>query len=253
MTPIICKVNMANVMKEPGHRAEIHTQFLFGDEALVKESNEGQWIQVESACGQTRGWVLRSQFQTYDGPFPIERSHILLGNCLLGGDHSPQMLVSGTYLPSSEALVADRYAEVISLRDFSFEEANQLKVLTSFLKAPYRWGGTSVYGVDCSGLSKIFYKFYDIHLPHLASAQMEFGTVLDFLPNGQCGDLAFFEDAQHEINHVGILLNSQQIIHASESNGEVAVDFIDMEGIVNRHSGERTHRLRIIKRLLATA
>lgn len=243
---------MANVMKEPGHRGEVHTQFLYGDEAVILESNQSQWIQVESLCAQTRGWVLRSQFQTSEDDTPMRPTHILLGNRSLEGDHSPQMLVSGTYLPASEALHTDSLSEVIALQDFPFNEAHSLKILKSFLKAPYRWGGTSIYGVDCSGLSKIFYKFYGIHLPHLAAAQMEFGTVLDFLPNGQCGDLAFFEDAQQEINHVGILLNNHQIVHASESNGEVAVDYIDVEGITNRHSGVRTHRLRIIKRLLST-
>ena len=111
------------------------------------------------------------------------------------------------------------------------------------------WGGTSIYGIDCSGLSKIFYKFFGLHLPHLASAQMELGTVLDFLPNAVCGDLAFFENEENEINHVGVLLNDHEIIHASETNGRAMIDNIDHQGIINRVSGKRTHQLRLIKRL----
>jgi len=84
----------------------------------------------------------------------------------------------------------------------------------------------------------------------LASAQILQGEVLDFLENANCGDLAFFENDASEINHVGILLNANEIIHASETNGKVAIDSMDNHGIVNKKTGKRTHSLRIIKRLL---
>ena len=252
MNRIVCGVTIANVMKEPSHRAELHTQFLYGDVATILETTLTQWIKVISEQHQTTGWVLKSQFQNIESEAPVIQSHILFGNRFFTHDGSALPLLSGTYLSPSEAMVADSFSEAITLSTFSFDEPNKLKVLTSYLKASYHWGGTSIYGIDCSGLSKMFYKFFDLHLPHLASAQMEFGTVLDFLSNANCGDLAFFEDDNHEVNHVGILLNNHQIIHAGETNGVVAIDYIDMEGITNRRSGVRTHRLRIIKRLLDT-
>ncbi|HSR39622.1 MAG TPA: NlpC/P60 family protein, partial [Phnomibacter sp.] len=66
-----------------------------------------------------------------------------------------------------------------------------------------------------------------------------------FLQEAVPGDLAFFDNAEGRITHVGILLNEKEIIHAS---GVVRVDPIDNHGIMNKQSGKRTHNLRIIKR-----
>ncbi|MFY0022432.1 NlpC/P60 family protein, partial [Acinetobacter baumannii] len=69
--------------------------------------------------------------------------------------------------------------------------------------------------------------------------------VVGFLQEVRCGDLAFFDNEEGRITHVGILLDSEHIIHAS---GKVRIDLIDNMGILNTDTGERTHKLRIIKR-----
>jgi len=55
----------------------------------------------------------------------------------------------------------------------------------------------------------------------------------------------FFDNEEGRITHVGILLNSENIIHAA---GRVRIDNIDNAGIINVETGEKTHQLRIIKR-----
>jgi uncharacterized protein YfaT (DUF1175 family) len=62
------------------------------------------------------------------------------------------------------------------------------------------------------------------------------------------GDLAFFSNAEEKITHVGILINNSQIIHAY---GTVHIDTIDHQGIINSHTGLRTHSLRLINRFLS--
>lgn len=84
-------------------------------------------------------------------------------------------------------------------------------------------------------------------MPRDASQQVELGKVIDFLAEAQEGDLAFFENAEGKIIHVGLLLNSHQIIHAS---GWVKIDTIDSQGIISTQTGEYTHKLRVVKRLL---
>jgi cell wall-associated NlpC family hydrolase len=107
------------------------------------------------------------------------------------------------------------------------------------------WGGRSVFGIDCSGFAQAVYEFLNIALLRDAKLQALHGEVVNFLQEARCGDLAFFDDETGEIIHVGILINEKEIIHAS---GKVRIDKIDNEGIVNTDTGERTHRLRIIKR-----
>ncbi|MFM8758476.1 MAG: C40 family peptidase, partial [Methylophilaceae bacterium] len=90
------------------------------------------------------------------------------------------------------------------------------------------------------------YRFMGIDLPRDAYQQAEKGESIGFLQEAHCGDLAFFDDAEGRIVHVGLLLNDYEIMHAY---GRVRIDAIDHLGIVNSETGQRTHRLRIIKRL----
>ena len=67
-----------------------------------------------------------------------------------------------------------------------------------------------------------------------------------FLQEIQPGDLAFFGDEDGQITHVGIIMNDEQIIHAS---GQVRIDYLDQTGIFNKEKNEHTHRLQAVKRL----
>jgi cell wall-associated NlpC family hydrolase len=119
------------------------------------------------------------------------------------------------------------------------------QIAFKFLNTSYLWGGKSVFGVDCSGYSQMVYKFLNIRLPRDARVQAEEGEVVNFLQEAKCGDLAFFDNEEQKITHVGILLNDHEIIHSS---GKVRIDKIDTQGIMNLETKERTHQLRIIKR-----
>ena len=116
-----------------------------------------------------------------------------------------------------------------------------------FQNAPYLWGGRTLFGIDCSGFSQIVFKLNGIKLNRDAWQQAEQGAVVDFLPEAKSGDLAFFDNAEGRIIHVGIMLGTNKIIHAS---GKVRVDTIDNQGIYNAEMGRYTHKLRIIKRFI---
>ena len=101
--------------------------------------------------------------------------------------------------------------------------------------------------MDCSGLVQVVFAMSGIQLPRYAAHQVEVGRVIDFLFEAQPGDLVFFENPEREIVHVGILLNTRQIIHVS---GCVKIDPIDSQGIVSTKTGDYTHTLRVIKRVV---
>ena len=71
--------------------------------------------------------------------------------------------------------------------------------------------------------------------------------MVDFLPSVKQGDVAFFDNAEGRIIHVGIMLSTDRIIHAS---GKVRIDPIDDQGIYNAELGRYSHQLRIIKRFI---
>ena len=89
-------------------------------------------------------------------------------------------------------------------------------------------------------------KLMGIFLPRDAYQQIELGEEVPFLSEAVCGDLAFFDNEEGNITHVGILIDNSTIVHAS---GTVRLDKIDNGGIIQKETGERTHKLRIVKRI----
>jgi len=105
-------------------------------------------------------------------------------------------------------------------------------------------------GIDCSGFTQLVMRLNGFSLLRDAYQQAEIGTTVMFIEESQTGDLAFFDNAEGRIIHVGIVLRESggaaQIIHAS---GKVRVDALDHEGIYNQEQTNYTHKLRIIKRI----
>ena len=101
-----------------------------------------------------------------------------------------------------------------------------VKIAMGFLGAPYRWGGFSLNGIDCSGLVKKVYQFFDIDLPRTALAQSRIGkrVVRSELAEG---DLLFFNTSKRPVSHVGIYIGNNQFIHALSRNTGVRVDNLD--------------------------
>ena len=126
-------------------------------------------------------------------------------------------------------------------RDLSESIVNCAK---EFLNVPYLWGGKSFFGIDCSGFTQIIYKIHGIKIPRDAYQQAEIGDALTFIEEAKPGDLAFFENKEGRIHHVGIILADQKIIHA---HGKVRIDSLDSTGIFNKDQNKHTHKLRFIR------
>ena len=90
----------------------------------------------------------------------------------------------------------------------------------SYLGTPYRYGGTSYSGIDCSGFTMKVFAQFGIYLPHGASDQYALSTPVTTEERAP-GDLVFFNTSGYGIGHVGIYLGGGQFIHASTSSGVI--------------------------------
>lgn len=99
----------------------------------------------------------------------------------------------------------------------------------SYLGTPYVWGGTSRYGVDCSGLIQSVYANLGINLPRVTSAQYYSGTPVYYAGPG---DLVFSNYGYGFASHVGIATGNGYVINAPYPGTVVRYDPI-YSGYVN--------------------
>lgn len=107
---------------------------------------------------------------------------------------------------------------------------NQGKLMNyceGWLGTPYRAGGETKQGVDCSGfVSNVYKDVYGIKLPRRSQDMEKACRTTKSLSNLKEGDLVFFNNkAGGQTNHVGIFLDSQRFIHASSSKGVTISQF----------------------------
>lgn len=257
MMYLVCCVPVSPVRAEASHKSEMVSQVLFGEAAEVLEEVTDKWVRIRCLYDGYEGWTKLHMFTEIPEPTARVASHIT-------ADWENEIHFNGQvmHVPFGCDLRALQNGNAEwGKYSWSFKgnhldpqytkpnEKNIRKLSAAFLNTAYLWGGRSVFGIDCSGFVQLVYKSIGIPLLRDASQQAGQGEAIGFLQEAICGDLAFFDNTEGRIVHVGILLNDHEIIHAS---GKVRIDKIDNQGIINTDTAERTHKLRIVKRLVAS-
>ena len=251
----VCNLNNIAICNEPNTTSEMVSQLLFGETFKIKDSNKF-WIKIVLDFDFFEGWVLKNQiiFLDKDDYKNISLNNSTVSNELVAfifdQNNNLQTLTLGASLPK---FLNNKFELLENKYEFDGQtNAHKLTkkdiVLSSYmyLNAPFLWGGRTPFGLDCSGFTQMVYKINGHFLLRNASFQASQGEVLSFIEECEPGDLAFFDNEEGEIVHVGIILADNYIIHCHE---KVRIDRLDQSGIYNVDTKRHTHKLRVMKQI----
>jgi cell wall-associated NlpC family hydrolase len=106
------------------------------------------------------------------------------------------------------------------------------------LNIPYRFGGSSLLGIDCSAYVQKVYSLIGIDLPRSARKQFQEGTPVND-DELSIGDLVFFRTYASFPSHVGIYLGNNLFIHASSRSKKVTIDSLETPFYLKRFIGAK--------------
>ena len=250
------KLSIIPVRIENKEQSEMVTQLLFGDIYSVI-SEKKNWLEIQIEADQYVGWIDKTMFfEISEEQFSqIKHSKLKINKnliCYLSSDNQQIHLVRGSsfsQLENNRTFIGDKDYKIEGFETVEGEQIRKeiIEVAKSYLSTPYLWGGKSPFGIDCSGFSQMVYKINGIQIPRDASQQVNLGASRNFMDESKPGDLAFFDNEEGNVIHVGIVLDGHKIIHAS---GEVRIDKLDHQGIFNIDKKIYTHKLRVIQNII---
>lgn len=245
----ISHLSIAPLRHEPSDPSELVSQVLYGDCFKVLEERK-KWSKIRLAFDNYEGWIDNKQY--------IEITEDMYKNL-----SSESLKVSADiveYITTKKGhlnlIPLGATLNGVTLLNHKFDgdsitgkQPKEKLVETAFmyLNSPYLWGGKTPFGIDCSGFTQMVYKLNGHKIFRDASQQATQGEALSFIEESEPGDLAFFDNNEGVITHVGIIMKDNYIIHA---HGCVRVDRLDHTGIFNTEINIHTHKLRVIKRIV---
>ena len=244
----ICPLGIIPLRNDYNHTSEQVSQLLYGECFKIIDHRK-DWLKIRNQWDSYEGWICSNQCieipkEIYKSNSELEVKHsanLLDYVSLTNSELFPIPL--GSDLRQIDILKHQFEGEFTHTRD----KSQLVKTAFSYLNAPYLWGGKTPFGIDCSGFSQMVYKLNGIQLKRDASQQAKQGENLSFIEESEPGDLAFFDNKEGTITHVGILLQDHRIIHA---HGKVRIDPIDQTGIYNKEILNHSHKLRMIKKII---
>ncbi|WP_213522428.1 C40 family peptidase [Nonlabens sp.] len=245
----ICPISIAPLRSETSDASEMRSQVLYGELFKIVESRK-KWSKIRLAHDNYEGWIDNKQFQEIEAE---EYHHLLkqdhyyakdLIAHLTHKDHTLSTITIGAQVSSSNFL-HDLFP--IDSAKINLNKSQLVNNALLFLNTPYLWGGRTPLGIDCSGFTQLIYRLNGFDLLRDANEQATQGEALSFIEESEPGDLAFFDNPEGRITHVGIIMSDNYIIHA---HGKVRMDRLDQSGIFHLEKNIHTHKLRVIKKII---
>ncbi|SEB85304.1 SH3 domain-containing protein [Tenacibaculum sp. MAR_2009_124] len=252
----ICNLSIVPLRLTPSDTSEMVNQVVFGEHFTILEKDK-KWSKIKLSFDGYEGYIDNKQYKD----ILEEDYHTLckskkhyageLIDFITDNTNNLTTIPLGAQLPffneHNLRIHEQSYTYEGKVYGEQLPKSSIIEKAFLFLNVPYLWGGKSPFGIDCSGFTQTVYKLCGYQLLRDAKEQASQGEVLSFIEESEPGDLAFFDNEEGMITHVGIIMNDYNIIHA---HGKVRIDKLDHSGIYNIDTHQHTHKLRVIKRFI---
>lgn len=249
-------VGRAFLRKSADAKAEVVSEAVYGEEIRIYDKH-GSFCRVATARDSYFGWMsvadLGHSVPTPTHRFTAPRGHVFAGPSVAAdrlfelsyGSALHVLKQEGEWckvkLSKLEGYVRVSLLQVLPSR-LLFKPKALITLAARFLEAPYLWGGTTAWGLDCSGLTQTVYSAFGSSLPRDADQQAELGETVK-LENVEVADLIFFP------GHVAISMGGTKIIHANAHHMRVTMDDFEKSDYANKLREQITG----VKRLVTSA
>lgn len=241
----ICALSVLPLREAAQHNSPLISEVLYGEIFKISISKKS-WSKVQ-LLDNTEGWLENNQFQrisedTYE---LLYKRKTQISTDLVEFIYKDNKILFP--IPIGSAVQHCSFLGHTYEGEVSAGQAEKQKVAETaliFLNSPFRNGGKTPFGIDAGGFVQVVYNLCGFSLPRTAISQSVVGVPMSFIEETEPGDLAFFDNNEGEIIHVGIILKNNHIIHAC---GTVRIDRIDQSGIFNAEKRKHTHMLRLLK------
>ena len=245
----LCNLSIVALRNEPADQSELTSQVLYGELFKVLERRK-KWSRIRLSYDGYEGWIDNKQFRLIEQKeytnYTSKKEQLCsdLVSFITDDEQNLQPIVMGSVLNAQPLLNHSFDGETLVGQK---QKNNLIETALLYLNTPYLWGGKTPFGIDCSGFTQMVYRLNGFQLLRDASQQATQGDALSFIEESEPGDLAFFDNNEGDIIHVGIIMENHHIIHA---HGKVRIDRIDHSGIYNVDTNTHSHKLRVIKSIV---
>tara|TARA_B100000965_G_scaffold406543_1_gene446035 strand:- start:3976 stop:4731 length:756 start_codon:yes stop_codon:yes gene_type:complete len=235
-----------DVLERPNKNSKVSSQIIYGEKFKVL-SEKKNFYKVKNIYDNYIGFIskkinLNKKFK------PTHKIKTLKSQIYFGTDKKKKIL-SNQFLPfgsnleiikkNKNFIMFEKY-RWIKLNDaclISNKEKDFVKIFKLFINCPYKWGGKTFVGIDCSALVQIFYKYNNIFFPRDTVDQINQKKGFKYKKKFKKGDIIFWK------GHIAVCVNSKYLIHAYGPSKKVVV--MPIQKTIKRI--ERTAKLKVKK------
>ncbi len=235
-----------DILEKPNKYSNVSSQIIYGEKFKILSKNKNTY-KVKNLYDNYIGFV--SKKIKFNKKFkPTHKVKILKSQIYFGSDKKKKKL-SNKWLPfGSKLQILKKYKDFIMFERnrwiksnhiclIQHQEKNFIKIFKLFINCPYKWGGKTFEGIDCSALIQVYYKYNNKFFPRDTIDQIKQKEGPKSIKKFKKGDIIFWK------GHVAACINSNNLIHAYGPKKKVVV--MPIQKTIKRI--ERTTKLKVKK------